>query len=74
MIANMSHGGKIAMLGIPPDEISIDWNDVIFNMGIGLVVIVRSLVRKILRMASCSFDSKGSRFFSGRCLEAVSKP
>lgn len=32
MIANMAHGGKIAMLGIPPDEISIDWNTVIFNM------------------------------------------
>jgi threonine 3-dehydrogenase len=32
MIANMSHGGSIAMLGIPPNEIAIDWNIVIFNM------------------------------------------
>lgn len=32
MIANMSHGGRIAMLGIPPGEIAIDWNTVIFNM------------------------------------------
>jgi threonine 3-dehydrogenase len=32
MIANMSHGGRIAMLGIPPNEIAIDWNIVIFNM------------------------------------------
>src|SRR6185437_11784500 len=32
MIANMSHGGRIAMLGIPPNEIAIDWNTVIFNM------------------------------------------
>ena len=32
MIANMSHGGKIAMLGIPSEEIAIDWNKVIFNM------------------------------------------
>jgi threonine 3-dehydrogenase len=32
MLANMAHGGKIAMLGIPPNEISIDWNTVIFNM------------------------------------------
>ena len=32
MIANMSHGGKIAMLGIPPEEIAIDWNMVVFNM------------------------------------------
>lgn len=32
MIANMRHGGCIAMLGIPPGEIAIDWNQVIFNM------------------------------------------
>ena len=32
MLANMSHGGKIAMLGIPSEEIAIDWNTVIFNM------------------------------------------
>jgi threonine 3-dehydrogenase len=32
MLANMSHGGKIAMLGIPSDEMAIDWNTVIFNM------------------------------------------
>ena len=33
MLANMCHGGKIAMLGIPPGgEMSIDWNTVIFNM------------------------------------------
>jgi threonine 3-dehydrogenase len=32
MIANMRHGGCIAMLGLPPDEIAIDWNKVIFNM------------------------------------------
>jgi len=32
MIANMRHGGCIAMLGLPPDEFAIDWNQVIFNM------------------------------------------
>jgi threonine 3-dehydrogenase len=32
MLANMCHGGKIAMLGIPDREIAIDWNVVIFNM------------------------------------------
>ncbi len=32
MIANMSHGAKIAMLGLPPQEMSIDWREVIFNM------------------------------------------
>jgi threonine 3-dehydrogenase len=32
MIANMSHGAKIAMLGIPSSDMSIDWHKVIFNM------------------------------------------
>ncbi len=32
MLTNMAHGGKIAMLGIPPEQIAIDWNTVIFNM------------------------------------------
>jgi threonine 3-dehydrogenase len=32
MLANMCHGGRIAMLGIPNEEIAIDWNTVIFNM------------------------------------------
>jgi threonine dehydrogenase-like Zn-dependent dehydrogenase len=32
MIDNMCHGGKIAMLGIPSEQIAIDWNKVIFNM------------------------------------------
>jgi threonine 3-dehydrogenase len=32
MIANMSHGAKIAMLGIPAKEMPIDWRQVIFNM------------------------------------------
>jgi threonine 3-dehydrogenase len=32
MLANMCHGGKIAMLGIPAAEMAIDWSTVIFNM------------------------------------------
>jgi threonine 3-dehydrogenase len=32
LIANMAHGGKIALLGIPDREMAIDWNAVIFNM------------------------------------------
>jgi threonine 3-dehydrogenase len=32
MLANMCHGGKIAMLGIPAAEMSINWSTVIFNM------------------------------------------
>jgi threonine 3-dehydrogenase len=32
MLANLSHGAKVAMLGIPsPSEMSIDWAKVIFN-------------------------------------------
>ncbi len=31
MLATMCHGGKIAMLGILPEEASIDWNHVVFN-------------------------------------------
>jgi threonine 3-dehydrogenase len=32
MLANMTHGGKIAMLGLPSDEIAIDWGTVVLNM------------------------------------------
>src|SRR5438105_5146295 len=32
MIANLSHGARIAMLGIPAGEMAIDWRTVIFNM------------------------------------------
>jgi threonine 3-dehydrogenase len=32
MLANMSHGAKIAMLGIPAAEMAIDWRQVVFSM------------------------------------------
>ena len=32
MIANMCHGGKVAMLGIPQRDMTIDWHTVVFNM------------------------------------------
>ena len=32
MIGNMSHGAKIAMLGIPSENFAIDWRTVIFDM------------------------------------------
>jgi threonine 3-dehydrogenase len=35
MLRTMHHGGKVAMLGIPPGDMAIDWNDVIFK---GLVL------------------------------------
>lgn len=35
MLNTMNNGGKIAMLGIPPENVAIDWNQVIFK---GLVI------------------------------------
>ncbi len=35
MVKTMHHGGSIALLGIPPADMAIDWNDVIFK---GLVI------------------------------------
>ena len=32
MIANMSHGGRIAMLGLPDHDFAIDWSEVVFKM------------------------------------------
>jgi len=32
LIGNMCHGAKIAVLGIPPEDLVIDWNAVVFNM------------------------------------------
>ena len=32
MLGAMSHGARIAMLGIPAGEMAIDWKTVIFNM------------------------------------------
>jgi threonine 3-dehydrogenase len=32
MLANMCHGARIALLGIPGQDLAIDWNQVIFNM------------------------------------------
>lgn len=31
MLRTMHHGGKVAILGIPPNDTSINWNDVIFK-------------------------------------------
>jgi threonine 3-dehydrogenase len=35
MLKAMNHGGRVAILGIPPSDVSIDWNQVIFK---GLVL------------------------------------
>ena len=31
LLRTMHHGGKVAILGIPPDDMAIDWNQVIFK-------------------------------------------
>jgi threonine 3-dehydrogenase len=31
LLRTMHHGGSVALLGIPPDETAIDWNQVIFK-------------------------------------------
>ena len=31
MLKAMHHGGKVALLGIPANDVAIDWNDVIFK-------------------------------------------
>ena len=31
MLAKLNNGGKLAMLGIPPQNVPIDWNQVIFK-------------------------------------------
>jgi threonine 3-dehydrogenase len=35
MLETMNHGGRVALLGIPPKDVTIDWNHVIFK---GLVI------------------------------------
>ena len=35
LIRTMHHGGNVALLGIPPGDMAIDWNEVIFK---GLIV------------------------------------
>jgi threonine 3-dehydrogenase len=32
MLANMAHGGRIAVLGLPAREVALDWNHIITNM------------------------------------------
>jgi threonine 3-dehydrogenase len=32
MIANMAHGGRIAMLGLPAEEFPVDWSRIVTSM------------------------------------------
>src|SRR5436309_12872475 len=43
MIGSMAHGGRIALLGIPSDEISLDLHPIIFNMLTRKGIYVREL-------------------------------
>ncbi|QUI99087.1 hypothetical protein KCP74_06365 [Salmonella enterica subsp. enterica] len=48
MLDTMNHGGRIAMLGIPPSDMSIDWTKVIFgacSLKVFMVVNVRNVVQ-----------------------------
>ncbi|MCE1754894.1 zinc-binding dehydrogenase, partial [Enterobacter hormaechei] len=31
LLNTMNHGGRVALLGIPPSDMAIDWNQVIFK-------------------------------------------
>jgi threonine 3-dehydrogenase len=35
LLLRMNHGGRVAILGIPPDEVAVDWSQIIFK---GLVL------------------------------------
>ncbi|MCH7821811.1 MAG: L-threonine 3-dehydrogenase [Proteobacteria bacterium] len=52
MLKTMHHGGKIALLGIPSDEISIDWNQVIFKGLILKGIYGREMFETWYKMAS----------------------
>ncbi|WP_226702503.1 L-threonine 3-dehydrogenase [Microbulbifer elongatus] len=52
MLSAMNHGGKIAMLGIPPGEMAIDWSQVIFKGLILKGIYGREMFETWYKMAS----------------------
>ncbi|WOX06260.1 L-threonine 3-dehydrogenase [Microbulbifer pacificus] len=52
MLSSMNHGGKIAMLGIPPGEMAIDWSQVIFKGLILKGIYGREMFETWYKMAS----------------------
>jgi threonine 3-dehydrogenase len=52
MLRTMHHGGKLALLGIPPDETAIDWNQVIFKGLILKGIYGREMFETWYKMAS----------------------
>ena len=52
MLSSMHHGGKVAILGIPPDDMSIDWTQVIFKGLILKGIYGREMFETWYKMAS----------------------
>lgn len=52
LLKAMNHGGKVALLGIPPTEIAIDWNQVIFKGLILKGIYGREMFETWYKMAS----------------------
>ena len=52
LLRTMHHGGKVALLGIPPDDTAIDWNQVIFKGLILKGIYGREMFETWYKMAS----------------------
>ena len=52
MLRTLHHGGRVALLGIPPGETAIDWNDVIFKGLILKGIYGREMFETWYKMAS----------------------
>ncbi|MBR59205.1 MAG: L-threonine 3-dehydrogenase [Myxococcales bacterium] len=52
LLSVMNHGGRIGLLGIPPDTVAIDWNEVIFKGLILKGIYGREMFETWYKMAS----------------------
>ena len=52
LLQTMNHGGRVAILGIPPKDVSIDWNQVIFKGLILKGIYGREMFETWYKMAS----------------------
>jgi threonine 3-dehydrogenase len=52
MLRTLHHGGRVALLGIPPGETAINWNDVIFKGLILKGIYGREMFETWYKMAS----------------------
>jgi threonine 3-dehydrogenase len=52
LLRTMHHGGKVAILGIPPDQTAIDWTEVIFKGLILKGIYGREMFETWYKMAS----------------------